>query len=355
MERDSKAMVVSGWLGLPTYNRSQADMQFWFVNGRSIVDKTLNHAVRQAYRDVLFHGRFPAYVLYLSLDPTQVDTNAHPTKHEVRFRDGRSIHSFVSQAVDHVLSDTRPGGHDTSLVPTVGLPTTLFRQSSIGLNTAQYEASAVTNASSSYRELVAAAASDTVPPLGFAIAQISGIYILAENNDGLVIVDMHAAHERILYEKLKASFDDDQLVRQPLLVPTTISVSEPEAEAADQSGSMFKRLGLVVDRSGPTSLVIREVPALLRKSDIESLVRDVVADLAESGVSKRVEEFCHDMLATMACHNSVRANRQMAIPEMNALLRQMEATERADQCNHGRPTWTMISLDELDRLFLRGQ
>ena len=355
MERDSKVMVVSGWVGLPTYNRSQADMQFWFVNGRSIVDKTLNHAVRQAYRDVLFHGRFPAYVLYLSLDPTQVDTNAHPTKHEVRFRDGRAIHSFVSQAVEHVLSDTRPGGHDTSLAPTSGLPTTLFRQSSIGLNTAKYDAAAVTNASSAYQEFVAAAASDTVPPLGFAIAQISGIYILAENNDGLVIVDMHAAHERILYEKLKASFDDDQLVRQPLLVPTTISVSEPEAEAADRSGSMFKRLGLVVDRSGPTSLVIREVPALLRKSDIESLVQDVVADLAESGTSKRVEEFCHDMLATMACHNSVRANRQMTIPEMNALLRQMEATERADQCNHGRPTWTMISVDELDRLFLRGQ
>mgnify|MGYP001179833404 FL=1 len=355
LERDVETMTLSGWVGLPTFNRSQADMQFWFVNGRSIGDKTLSHAVRQAYRDVLFHGRFPAYVLYLSLDPAKVDTNAHPAKHEVRFRDGRTIHGFVSQAIEHVLSDTRPGGQDTSLTPTASSSTSFFSQSSMGLGIRQRVASSVPETLEAYQKLSTASATDAIPPLGFAIAQISGIYILAENNDGLVIVDMHAAHERILYERLKTSFDDKQLVRQPLLVPSTIAVSEAEALMAEQKASLFQHLGLTVDRSGPTSLVIREVPALLKQSDVELLVRDVIADLMESGGSKRIEESCDHILATMACHSSVRANRQMTIPEMNALLREMEVTERADQCNHGRPTWTMFSLDELDRLFLRGQ
>lgn len=355
LERDVETMTLSGWVGLPTFNRSQADMQFWFVNGRSIGDKTLSHAVRQAYRDVLFHGRFPAYVLYLSLDPAKVDTNAHPAKHEVRFRDGRTIHGFVSQAIEHVLSDTRPGGQDTSLTPTASSSTSFFSQSSMGLGIRQRVASSVPETLEAYQKLSTASATDAIPPLGFAIAQISGIYILAENNDGLVIVDMHAAHERILYERLKTSFDDKQLVRQPLLVPSTIAVSEAEALMAEQKASLFQHLGLTVDRSGPTSLVIREVPALLKQSDVELLVRDVIADLMEFGGSKRIEESCDHILATMACHSSVRANRQMTIPEMNALLREMEVTERADQCNHGRPTWTMFSLDELDRLFLRGQ
>ena len=193
------------------------------------------------------------------------------------------------------------------------------------------------------------------PPLGFAIAQLSGIYILAENDEGLVVVDMHAAHERIVYEKLKTSFDDKAVIRQPLLVPTGISVSEAEATLAEDSADLFVRLGLVIDRNGPTSLVLREVPALLKQSDAETLVRDVLSDLRESGTSNRVEDMCHDTLATMACHHSIRANRHMTLPEMNALLREMESTERADQCNHGRPTWANISLAELDRLFLRGQ
>ncbi|MBJ89269.1 MAG: DNA mismatch repair protein MutL [Woeseia sp.] len=355
LEHDTETMMLSGWVGLPTFNRSQADMQFWFVNGRSIGDKTLSHAVRQAYRDVLFHGRFPAYVLYLSLDPAKVDTNAHPAKHEVRFRDGRTIHGFVSHAVEHVLSDTRPGGHDTSLTPTASSSTRFFSQSSMGFGINQNVASSVPETLEAYQKLSTTSETDAIPPLGFAIAQIAGIYILAENNDGLVIVDMHAAHERILYERLKTSFDDDQLVRQPLLVPSTIAVAEAEAIMAEQKASLFQHLGLTVDRRGPTSLIIREVPALLKQSDVELLVRDVIADLMESGGSTLIEESCDHILATMACHSSVRANRQMTIPEMNALLREMEVTERADQCNHGRPTWTMISLDELDRLFLRGQ
>ena len=362
VQRETDSMAISGWIALPTFNRSQADMQFWFVNGRSISDKTLSHAVRHAYRDVLFHGRFPAYVLYLSMDPQGVDANAHPAKHEVRFRDGRSVHGFVSQAVEHVLRDTRPGGHDVIPVPANVVSTKIYQQSPMALGSGGQPTTSVAEALSGYRALGGAAltetgepAADDLPPLGFAVAQLSGIYILAENSDGLVVVDMHAAHERITYEKLKCSFDDSDVVRQPLLVPATLAVSEAEATLAEQSAALFKRLGLVVDRSGPTGLVIREVPALLSRADAETLVRDVIADLQASGASSRVEESCHEILATMACHHSVRANRSMTVPEMNALLRQMEATDRADQCNHGRPTWTSISLAELDKLFLRGQ
>jgi DNA mismatch repair protein MutL len=337
-------------------------MQFWFINGRSIGDKTLSHAVRHAYRDVLFHGRFPAYVLHLAMDPRFVDANAHPAKLEVRFRDGRSVHGFVSQAVEHILKDTRPGGHDVVPVPASVLSSRVHQQSAMSLPSGGDSAGSVAEALSAYRALTSVPVTEarlpeteTSPPLGFAIAQLSGIYILAENAGGLVVVDMHAAHERIVYEKLKGAFDDKEIVRQPLLVPTTVSVSEPEADLAENSAALFARLGLVVDRRGPSSLVIREVPALLKQGDAESLLRDVLSDLEDSGSSNRVEDTCHDILATMACHHSVRANRAMTIPEMNALLRKMESTERADQCNHGRPTWTSISLAELDRLFLRGQ
>jgi DNA mismatch repair protein MutL len=204
-------------------------------------------------------------------------------------------------------------------------------------------------------QMPAADEDSEIPPLGFPIAQLAGIYILAENADGLIVVDMHAAHERIVYEKLKKSFDQQSIVSQPLLVPATIAVAESEADRAEEAGPIFRRLGLVVDRNGPTSLVIREVPALLRQSDAEALIRDVLSDLQESGTSNRIEDTCHEILSTMACHHSVRANRMLTMPEMDALLREMETTERADQCNHGRPTWTTISIAELDRLFLRGQ
>jgi DNA mismatch repair protein MutL len=356
VQRESDNMALSGFIGLPTFNRSQADMQFWFVNGRSVSDKTLNHAVRHAYRDVLFHGRFPAYVLYLSIDPALVDANAHPAKLEVRFRDGRSVHGFVAQAIEHLLKDTRPGGHDVLPVSSNVISSAVYRQSSMSLPSSGGATGTVREALTSYQALTNVAMTEAklpeegaAPPLGFAIAQLAGIYILAENDEGLVVVDMHAAHER------KTSFDDKAVIRQPLLVPTGISVSEAEASLAEDSADLFVRLGLVIDRSGPTSLVLREVPALLKQSDVEALVRDVLSDLRESGTSNRVEDTCHDMLATMACHHSIRANRHMTLPEMNALLREMESTKRADQCNHGRPTWTNISLAELDRLFLRGQ
>jgi len=337
LEHETEGVALTGWIGLPTFNRSQPDMQYWFVNGRSIADKTLSHAVRHAYRDVLF-------------------------KHEVRFRDGRRIHGVVSQAIEVALSDTRPGGH--AAVPTSISQDSSYAQGSMPLARLNQPGSgAVRESLAAYRALsggVAAAVAAPgehakIPPLGFAVAQIGGVYVLAENEQGLVVVDMHAAHERILYEKLKHGFDDKAVVRQPLLVPASVAVAQSEADLVEQSTDVLEQLGLIVDRAGPTNLIVREVPALLRNADAESLLRDVLSDLAQSGRSNRVEDACHDYLATMACHHSVRANRALTLDEMNALLREMETTERADQCNHGRPTWTTITMAELDRLFLRGR
>lgn len=363
LEHATEGIALSGWVGLPTFNRSQPDLQFWFVNGRSISDKTLSHAARHAYRDVLFHGRYPAYVLSLTMDPKGVDANAHPAKHEVRFRDGRRVHGVVSQAVEVALQDTKPGGHAAVSAP-LGV-TSSFVQGAMPL-TGSYQpgSGAVRESLAAYRALSGTApivATDQeagqaqAPPLGFAVAQIAGVYVLSENSDGLVIVDMHAAHERILYEKLKRGYDDKAVVRQPLLVPTKVAVAESEADLVEQHKQMLESLGLVIDRAGPTSVVVREVPALLKNSDAEGLLRDVLSDIAEAGQSNRLEDACHDYLATMACHSSIRANRQLTLEEMNALLREMETTDRADQCNHGRPTWTTITMAELDRLFLRGR
>ena len=363
IERETEGIALSGWVGLPTFNRSQPDMQYWFVNGRSIVDRTLSHAAKHAYRDVLFHGRFPAYVLQLTMDPAAVDVNAHPAKLEVRFRDGRRLHGIVSQTIELALRDTRPGGH--AITPVPAAPTTLFDQGSMSLPHATSPGvSAVRESLAAYGNFAGRSSAlaekipdheGEIPPLGFAIAQLAGVYVLAENKDGLIIVDMHAAHERIVYEKLKNDFDDKTLVRQPLLVPISVAVSENEANQIESSQDTLQQIGMVVDRSGPTTLLVREVPGLLRDADAESLLRDILSDLSEAGQSKRVEDTCHDYLATMACHNSVRANRALTIAEMNALLREMEVTEHADQCNHGRPTWTAISMLELDRLFLRGR
>ena len=359
IEHAADGIALAGWIGLPTFNRSQPDLQYWFVNGRSVTDKTLSHAVRHAYRDVLFHGRYPAYVLHLSMDPAGVDANAHPAKHEVRFRDGRRVHGLVSQTIEVAMKDTRPGGHNVAPIPMTR--DAVFNQGTMPLPS-NPSSSAVRETLSTYRAMAAGSAAAgvpeqtaDVPPLGFAVAQLGGVYILAENSEGLIVVDMHAAHERIVYEKLKRGYEDRDLVRQPLLVPEVVSVAESEANVIEHTGQLLEKVGLVVDRSGPTRLTVREVPALLKNADVESLLRDVLADLSESGQSNRVVDVGDDFLATMACHYSVRANRRLTLDEMNALLREMERTERADQCNHGRPTWTSITMSELDRLFLRGR
>lgn len=361
VEAEPGDIALSGWLGLPTFNRSQPDLQFWFVNGRSVSDKTLTHAARHAYRDVLFHGRFPAYVMHLSIDPAAVDANAHPAKLEVRFRDGRRVHGVVSQALGRALSDTRPGARPATPVAPAAVARAFgkgaYSQSSMVLTDGDAR-STVHETLEGYALLAGddpRPESQDVPPLGFAIAQLAGTYILAENARGLVVVDMHAAHERILYERLKNAFERQDIVSQPLLVPASVAVSESEAALAEEAAPLFRRLGLEVQRSGPTTVVVREVPALMKQSDVESLVRDILSDLQDSGISHRVEERCHELLATMACHHSVRANRALTTAEMNALLREMETTDKSDQCNHGRPTWTTVSLSELDRLFLRGQ
>ena len=361
IEHETDGVALQGWIALPTYNRSQPDQQYWFVNGRSISDRTLAHAARHAYRDVMFHGRFPAYALNLAMDPAGVDANAHPAKHEVRFRDGRRVHGIVAQTLEAALRDTRPGGHAPAPASIVRYPEATQRSMPLG-GVERSGPSNVREALAGYGTLGNAAAAVTidaeqgeVPPMGFAIAQLAGVYILAENRDGLIVVDMHAAHERITYEKLKTSFADRSIVRQPLLVPVTLSVAENEADRVEQASRELESLGLSVDRVGPTKLMVREVPALLKDSDVESLLRDLLSDIGEAGSSSRFEDASDEFLATMACHHSVRANRRLSLAEMNALLREMEATERADQCNHGRPTWTAITMAELDRLFLRGQ
>lgn len=378
IETELPELKLWGWVALPTFSRSQADLQYFFVNGRVIRDRLIAHAVKQAYRDVLYHGRHPAFVLYLELDPSLVDVNVHPTKHEVRFRDGRTVHDFIFRALYRVLADVRPADVVDPAAGQLGVPTAgesgfSPQQERLGWG-AQNSATGgvnVRDAMPAYQQLYAPASSagypsasmprleevpaEEVPPLGYALAQLQGIYILAENSRGLILVDMHAAHERITYERMKTAHASAELRSQPLLVPQTVAVSQREADCAETHGEVFTQLGMRVERAGDEALVLREVPVMLRDSDIEQLVRDVVSDLLEYGTSDRIAAHTDEILSTMACHGSVRANRRLTIPEMNALLRDMEATERSGQCNHGRPTWTQLSLEELDKLFLRGR
>ncbi len=358
VEHSAAGLTLSGWLGLPTSSRSQPDMQYFYLNGRMIRDKLVSHAIRQGYSDVLFHGRHPAYLLFLTMDPGLVDVNAHPTKHEVRFRDGRMVHGFLNRAVDAALSETRPGS-GTALPGAEAPPPSVapsfagqVRQPQLGLR--------VKEQLPAYESFLSATLSEPepdreIPPLGYALAQLAGVFVLAQNADGLIIVDMHAAHERVTYERLKSQFEGGGLTAQPLLVPTAIAVSDSEADAAENHAAWFGSLGFELTRSGPDRLSLRQVPALLRDADCEQLVRDVIADLCEQGSSARPEQHLNEVLSTMACHGSIRANRQLTLDEMNALLREMEKTDRGDQCNHGRPTWTRLTLQELDRLFMRGQ
>ncbi|MGJ8515621.1 DNA mismatch repair endonuclease MutL [Carnimonas bestiolae] len=415
-----------GWVGLPTHTRAQADQQYFFVNGRVVRDRLVAHAVRQAYRDVLFHGRQPIFVLYLELDPHVVDVNVHPTKHEVRFRDGRLVHDFLFSSLHHALSDTRAGAPHAadsegsapseSVDPATGevlshaqqsatAPEAQWHQQRMSLNQQRasydagngagernapapsgdrvrafldgyralhpqqredallgaHESDSITRSADTTRVSSDSFAEDDTqaPPLGYAVAQLHGVYILSQTSAGMVIVDMHAAHERINYERLKRQFDNGKIEAQPLLVPVSIAVSEAEAELAEQESESFSRLGVELSIAGPETLLVRQIPvALMRpkgQENVEPLVREMLHELQRFGRSDALRGRIDEILSTMACHGSIRANRRMTIEEMNALLRDMEVTERSGQCNHGRPTWTELSMKDLDRLFLRGQ
>ncbi|WP_022961369.1 DNA mismatch repair endonuclease MutL [Halopseudomonas pelagia] len=389
IDSERSGLRLWGWVGLPTFSRSQADLQYFFVNGRMIKDKLVVHAVRQAYRDVLFNGRHPTFVLFLEVDPAVVDVNVHPTKHEVRFRDGRMVHDFLFSTLHRALAAQRPGdppGADGLAGESVP-PATASTGVAAGVFSGQGRMSLqeppaswsspsayqperpsiaeVSGSLSGYSALYNAQPAGVVPaeqgdqqdvpPLGYAIAQLHGVYILAESAQGLVVVDMHAAHERITYERLKLAMDQEGLRGQPLLVPESLAVSQREADCAEEHADWFARLGFELQRLGPEMLGIREIPALLRQADAVQLVRDVLSDLLEYGTSDRIEAHRNELLSTMACHGSVRANRRLTLTEMNALLRDMEQTERSGQCNHGRPTWTQMGMVELDKLFLRGR
>ncbi len=381
----ASGLQLCGWVGLPTFSRSQQDMQFFYVNGRLIRDKLVAHAIKQAYQDVLYHGRHSVFVLYLTLDPTLVDVNAHPAKLEVRFREGRLVHDFLFSALHRSLADLRPE-HSTAaavnwLNESVVDETTgseslatppsnkvfdvkstyhagLTQQTSLPLTIAE--------SISAYASLSPYAVAEQKPrlpvsegqdthPLGYAIAHIHNIYILAETAKGVILVDAHAAHERVTYERLKGQYQQGSVPSQPLLLPIKITVSSAEADLAEQEYGYFSRLGFELNRSGPETIILRSTPALLGNVDKELLIRDVLADINEHGMSQRIQEQSNRLLATIACHGSVRARRRLSIDEMNALLRDMEQTERIGQCNHGRPTWIELSTQELDKFFLRGQ
>jgi DNA mismatch repair protein MutL len=372
LQHEAENFSLSGWLALPTFSRSQSDLQFAFLNGRFVRDKLVAGATRLAYQDVLFNGRFPAYLLYLNLDPTLVDVNAHPQKLEVRFREARRIHDFLFRTVERALAATRPTVESAGSAPLDWL-TGSAAYTQVPRPTQGYfvlPESRPRPGVDAYRSFVqtAAAASGVADgvdlsdagtelataPLGYAIAQLHGVYILAQSVDGMVLVDMHAAHERVMYENMKKLLQGET-ASQSLLVPDILSVTVLEADAAEAHAAEFSALGFVVTRLAPEQLAVRAVPCLLAARDPAGVVRDVLSDLAATGQSRHVEDSINHLLGNMACQAAIRAHRSLTLAEMNALLREMERTPRADQCNHGRPTWVRLSLDELDRLFMRGR
>lgn len=402
IEREAGGLRLSGWVGLPTHSRSQADQQYFFVNGRVVRDRLVAHAVRQAYRDVLYNGRHPVFVLYLELDPDVVDVNVHPTKHEVRFRDGRIVHDFLYSSLHHCLAASKPSEEESPSdaqaleVPEsdppsqAEQPTPRWQQQGMALSEGQgrhpgaervrrfmqgyqalhpdHEETLLTpqpsppsqhptaTAVREVPQMMPAYDATEAPPLGFALGQLHGVYILAQNTQGLVLVDMHAAHERIVYERMKNQLAAAKGVdAQPLLVPVSLAASRSEVATAESERDAIIQLGVELDVAGPETLLVRQLPALLAQADPEALVREMLEELSRFGRTHQVEARIHELLSTMACHGSVRANRRLTLDEMNALLRDMERTERSDQCNHGRPTWTQMSMKALDRLFLRGQ
>jgi DNA mismatch repair protein MutL len=370
IDHTSGNMRLWGWICLPTAARGQADLQYFYLNGRMLRDRLLSNAVRLGYQDVLFGGRHPAYVLFLEIDPRQVDVNAHPAKLEVRFRDGRYVHDFVFRTIERVLRETRPGAESALPPPAnvnallqaaagagvwpsgTGQVSTYRNQSSLSLPVTETSPAPYT---ATLPDKSVTQQQGDVPPLGFAIAQLHGVYILSQAPTGLILVDMHAAHERTLYERLKTALGQGALPSQPLLVPQSCTLTSADADLVEQHAELFTQAGLEVERAGPRAVVIRAVPAALGRLDGVELLTALVADLREHGATRQVETAVNEMLGTMACHAAVRANRNLTLPEMNALLREMERTVRADQCNHGRPTWTTLSMADLDRLFLRGR
>ncbi|MEM7053789.1 MAG: DNA mismatch repair endonuclease MutL [Pseudomonadota bacterium] len=386
VDTEHQDLHLTGWIARPSFSRSQANLQFFFVNGRLVRDRLVTHAIRQAYSDVLYSGRHPAYVLMLTMDPARVDVNVHPQKTEVRFRDGRLVHDFLFSMIHRALSETRPGGESGRDLPTEsstqepGMPTAgatanyatsnyanlaslgALGSQQGGLNlpvreaiTRYAELAAQPDALSGIASTAGVESSQGIPPLGFALAQVHGVFVLAQNAHGLVIVDMHAAHERIVYERMKQAWQEDRIRSQPLLVPETLAASTAEVQALESHQHDLNRLGFDLNPAGPQSILIRAVPTLLARADVAGLVRDVLSDLIELGDSRRIESAIDELLSTAACHGSVRANRKLEISEMNALLRDMERTERSDQCNHGRPTWVQLDMSQLDQLFLRGR
>ncbi len=372
IEHEAAGCKLTGWLCQPTFARAQPDLQHFYLNGRVLRDRLVSSAIRLGYRDVMFHGRYPAFVLFMELDPRQVDVNAHPAKLEVRFRDPRHVHDFLFRSVERVLRDTYAGSSLAAappasadvVLPGAASPVPMWpargpSQSHLSLHVADRLAAPTEPQREDFSSTVASvdstASTPDTPPLGFALAQLHGVYILSQAPDGLILVDMHAAHERTTYEKLKAALATGSVATQQLLTPFAISVSPGEADVLEEHAVVLARAGLDLERSGPASILVRAIPAVLTTRDIDALVRRIAAELLAEGASRGVEEAINEVLGTIACHGAVRAHRNLSVQEMNALLREMERTVRSDQCNHGRPTWTYISMQDLDRMFLRGR
>jgi len=370
VSRSAANLSLQGLAALPAYSRASRDAQYFFVNGRFVRDKVASHALRQAYQDILHHQRHPAFVLFLELPPGQVDVNVHPAKSEVRFRENQGIHQFIFHTLQQALSIPASGqdaGGQSSGQPASFMP----KQQNIRLGIAQSGAayqvreafarkrSNETGDNSPSSDFLRAdshpASEPAIPALGFALAQLSGVYILAQNAQGLIVVDMHAAHERIVYEKLKTSLDTEQITTQPLLIPVSFFADTLEVATVEAEQDALKKLGFDIAPLSPTTLAVRAMPVMLKQSEAEAAAHDVIEELREFGASRALTERRDELLSTLACHGAVRANRILSVTEMNALLREMELTERSGQCNHGRPTWFQLSMSDLDKMFMRGQ
>jgi DNA mismatch repair protein MutL len=357
---------LSGWISLPTFSRAQPDLAMWFVNGRAVRDRLLMNAVKIGYRDVLYGGRHPAYVLSLEMDPREVDVNAHPAKQELRFRESRGIHDFIQRGIERQLAQTRPGMQHSAVAGTLsappGAPATFdFATRDTGLPAGAWairdamdlrEAGAMPHSPRTGADVTA---DDRPRPLGTAIAQLHGIYILAQDDAGLVLVDMHAGHERVLYEKLKSDHAARRADAQHLLEPVIVTLPAGVIDRVLEEREEWSRCGFELEQIAPDGVAVRSVPALLARGDVAALVRDTALGVADDEGAHHVEGAENRLLATLACRGAVHAGRRLSLQEMDALLRQMEDTERASQCNHGRPTFTRVALSELDHLFLRGR